>query len=998
MSSGSIGLRWVRRAALAVLAMGLLPGWLFGQLPPAESLTHLRPAEGIEVELFASEPLVANPAAIDVDSHGRVWVAEITRYRKFAGEPPADRIKVLVDSDGDGRADRVSVFAEGVYCPMSICVAGTQVFVATSPDLWVYDDADGDLVADGPPRKLLTGFGGFNHDHGAHSLVLGPDHKWWMSHGDGGFHVRGTDGSEVQFRWGGLLRGELDGSRLELVARNFRNPYEVCVNSFGEAFLSDNDNDGNQSARVCWILAGGDYGWFGGPPARAAAVVPYSAGWHFRAPVAGFVPATLVTGFGSPSGMCFYEGDAFGPALRHVPWHCDPGPREVRVYPHQPAGYGYRATTANVLTVSGDDFVRPVDVCVAPDGSLLVADWYDGGVGGHAYNNPEQGRIYRLRPAGAQLSRREKPGPYATVDEAIVALASPNLATQYLARERLLAEGPETEAPLGTWMAEAAPHLRARALWVLDRLGGTARDVVAAELASADPRFRALAVRILARRGTDWQDRLAALVDDPAPEVRRELLGALAEWPWEVAGPLWVQLALTYDGQDRYQLETLLVASRGRHAECLAALDAALAGHGGWSVPRASLLLALDRERGTSFLVERLARAESLAERREALVRLATVDAERAAAAVWQLAGDRQVPAELRREVLAILTANVLGDWRRSAVSAEAQAAWPGLWGDATLVTGAIELAVAAGAIDQASRLAEIARTETHARDARRQALAGLGSLGASGEAAQIVPLAFCGDAELEVAAEEALARLNAWSSLGALLARADLPAPRANRVIDQMLTATGGALWLLQHWDETWLGPQLRERTLRGAVEHPDANVRALFERHLPPGSRPQRLGETISAQALLALAGDAARGERIFFRSTAAQCQTCHAVNGKGGQVGPDLSQIGRKYERGALLETILEPSKAIAPEYVPHLAETNSGQVVLGFLVERSEAEVVLKDAQGRLVRIPAAELVELAPQPKSLMPELVLRDVSAQDAADLLAYLSSLRGPP
>ena len=163
-----------------------------------EELKTLRPAAGIDVALFAAEPLVTNPAAIDVDTHGRVWVAEIQWYRCGAKTPPADKIKVLEDTDGDGRADKVTVFADGVFAPMSICVAGDKVYVATSPDLWVYEDKDGDLQADGPPKKLLTGFGGHNHDHGAHSLVLGPDHKWWMSHGDAGFDVKGTDGSRDQ--------------------------------------------------------------------------------------------------------------------------------------------------------------------------------------------------------------------------------------------------------------------------------------------------------------------------------------------------------------------------------------------------------------------------------------------------------------------------------------------------------------------------------------------------------------------------------------------------------------------------------------------------------------------------------------------------------------------------------------------------------------------------------------------------------------------------------
>ncbi|MCA9268518.1 MAG: dehydrogenase, partial [Planctomycetales bacterium] len=351
-----------------------------------EELAALQTAEGVEAVLFAAEPLVVNPAAIDVDTHGRVWVAEIQWYRSQAKtNPPADSIKVLEDTDGDGRADKATVFAENVFAPMSICVAGDKVYVATSPDLWVYEDADGDLRADGPPKKLLTGFGGVNHDHGAHSLTLGPDHKWWMAHGDGGFDVRGVDDSNIQFQWGAMLRGELDGSELETVAVNFRNSYEVCVNSFGEAFCSDNDNDGNESVRICWILEGGNYGWFGRPPMgkqevdrRVPEGVPLREGWHFRTYVPGFVPGTLVTGFGSPCGICFYEGHAFGGRMYGAPLHADAGPQVVRRFPHQVAGYGMSAESEVVLTTERDRYFRPDDVCVAPDGGVYVSDWYDG--------------------------------------------------------------------------------------------------------------------------------------------------------------------------------------------------------------------------------------------------------------------------------------------------------------------------------------------------------------------------------------------------------------------------------------------------------------------------------------------------------------------------------------------------------------------------------------------------------------------------------------------
>jgi putative membrane-bound dehydrogenase-like protein len=199
-------IRGTLRAGRLILVLLALPGApiAWAQLSPEAELKTLVVAPEMEVSLFASEPLLTNPAAIDVDTHGRVWVAEVEFYRGGARTPPADRIKVLEDTDNDGRADRSTVFAEGLLAPMSICVAGSKVYVATSPDLWVFDDADGDLKADGPPRKLLTGFGGRNHDHGAHSLMLGPDHKWWMSHGDEGFDVRGIDGSRAKYQWGGV--------------------------------------------------------------------------------------------------------------------------------------------------------------------------------------------------------------------------------------------------------------------------------------------------------------------------------------------------------------------------------------------------------------------------------------------------------------------------------------------------------------------------------------------------------------------------------------------------------------------------------------------------------------------------------------------------------------------------------------------------------------------------------------------------------------------------
>ena len=182
-----------------------------------------------------------------------------------------------------------------------------------------------------------------------------------------------------------------------------------------------------------------------------------------------------------------------------------------------------------------------------------------------------------------------------------------------------------------------------------------------------------------------------------------------------------------------------------------------------------------------------------------------------------------------------------------------------------------------------------------------------------------------------------------------------------------------------------------MRSAAIAGAS--PQVEVRDLFERFIPEGERIKRLGDAFDRAALLALKGNAERGQAVFATSPAAQCKTCHKLGPIGEAVGPDLSKIGTKYDRAAMLEHILEPSKTIDPQYVSYLVETKDGQVVTGVVTERTDAAVVLKDAQGKTVKIPRDHVEQIAPQARSLMPELLLRDLTAQQAADLLEFLSS-----
>jgi putative heme-binding domain-containing protein len=185
------------------------------------------------------------------------------------------------------------------------------------------------------------------------------------------------------------------------------------------------------------------------------------------------------------------------------------------------------------------------------------------------------------------------------------------------------------------------------------------------------------------------------------------------------------------------------------------------------------------------------------------------------------------------------------------------------------------------------------------------------------------------------------------------------------------------------------------RRQAVALGAGHTAAEVRDLFERYLPESQRVARLGDAFDPDAVLSLRGDARRGRDVFLTSAAAQCKTCHRLDGVGEPLGPDLSKVGAKYPRPEMLRQILEPSRSIDPQYATFVVETKSGQVHTGLLASRSTTEVVLKDAQNKATRIPADQVEQMIPQSRSLMPELLLRDLTAQQAADLLEFLGSLK---
>jgi uncharacterized repeat protein (TIGR03806 family) len=209
------------------------------------------------------------------------------------------------------------------------------------------------------------------------------------------------------------------------------------------------------------------------------------------------------------------------------------------------------------------------------------------------------------------------------------------------------------------------------------------------------------------------------------------------------------------------------------------------------------------------------------------------------------------------------------------------------------------------------------------------------------------------------------------------------------------LLSTTRGALSLMRAIDRGTVSAPTRREAVALASAHPSVEVRDLFERYVPDAERVVRLGEAIDAKSILKLSGDARRGRDIFMNNPAAQCKSCHRLEGAGEPLGPDLSHIGTKYPRAEILSQILTPSQTIDPKFATYVVETKAGQIISGLLAERTANEVVLKDAQARVTRVPTTDVEQIAPQSRSMMPELLLRDLTAQQAADLLEFLGSLK---
>lgn len=1025
----------MKRFALLVLSGFVLATPASAQLPPEKALADLQPAEGLQVELFAAEPMLMNPTAIDVDPKGRVWVAEAVNYRRVNFNRPilreeGDRIVVLEDSNGDGQADKSHVFYQGkeLYGPIGICVIpqadnkGYRVLVAQSPDILEFTDSNGDLKADGPPKKFLTGFRGFDHDHGVHGLSIGPDGKLYFTVGDSGVeNLQSSDGkgrkwtsNNTDCRAGTIWRCDLDGTNLELIAHNFRNPYDATVNSFGEIWLSDNDDDGTEQTRICYVMPGGNYGYHPRGPGQSH--------WHEEQP--GIVHKTLRTGFGSPTGITFYEGSLLPEKYRGQLLHCDAGPRELRCFQIKPKGAGYELEKELLLTSKTDNFFRLSDVCVAPDGSVFVADWYDRGVGGHGMGDPFDGRIYRLTPKGHKGYQVPDTG-----DDLMAALNSPNYATRALAQGRIknLAEQELADLLRKTPIKELDIQLQGRMLALLasfmDPTYGlmfgidSYRNEIQLKIREQTLRTtHTFFYRLPDEYKEEFYDKLGEIdgrvVKAPGftLTVAREHLLLLSKFEdIETVKGNFYTFAKQYDGQDHFYRAALNIAlgtDPKRRDTILADFDKQFPE---WNDKVADLVWELRPKSMMPRMQELLADGKLGGPQKARIVDiLAANDDSSAGQALLQLL-TTDAPAEVKARAIDNLKLFLPTKWNGLTKGDELTRVVAQLLENNESRIHGLQLVAAARFNQAIPELRVMVTDDGTDNEVKAEAYRTLGSLN-SPEAAKTLISA--------IEAAKTKAQTNqAVSALGGLLGRgqgeaAQLAMGRLGQIVlakgsdaDIRRTALGalassrpGTDWLLKLKEEDKLPEFVSAdagRLLRNSPFQGQRN-KAMLLFPAPGKLDPKKLPPI---EELAKRNGDVSRGREVMAKSVSneVQCMKCHMVRGSGGQIGPDLSMIGKKASIDNLYESILYPSKAIADQYITWVIDTIDGQTLSGLIVGESDTTLTLRDANGKDYDIPLDDIESRKKSLTSIMPENLIVGLTEDELVDLVTYLKTLQTP-
>jgi quinoprotein glucose dehydrogenase len=627
---------------LPVVALAADPPLPDGTAAATKALAAFRVPAGMKVELFAAEPQLASPVAICLDERGRVFVAEeyrfnrgteenrtrpflldddlqiqtvddrLAMFRKFADKFDggmdwfskwSDQVRLLEDRDGDGKADRSTVFADGFNNPLDGLAAGLiardgDVYLTCIPNLWRLRDTDGDGKAD-QREALLHGFGvnAAFLGHDLHGLCWGPDGRLYFSIGDRGYHVKTKEGTVLSNpRRGAVFRCNPDGTQLEVVHIGLRNPQELAFDQFGNLFAADNNCDKGDHSRLVYVVDGGDSGWnmayqtipdpyltgpwhaekmwhleelpapsgSGGDGVRGTGVSPVRTG---ETPVpqsaldpqrpAWVLPPVGKLGAG-PSGFTFYPGIGLPDRYREHFFMCNyTGNGGIEAFAVKPRGASFEIDDMH-------DFFKPIsatDCEFGYDGRMYVSDF----VGLDWAGASKGGRIYTLfdpakrdEPVVKQVTQLFREGfKQRSNDELAALLCHPDMRVRQRAQFALAERGDKAVATF-VKVLQPSDHQLSRlhavwALWQLQRAGVAVLDHLRPLLGDTDPEIRAQAAKVCGEVGdAAAAGQIVKLLGDASPRVRFHAAIALGKRKHAGAvGPL-VELLRENKDQDKY--------------------------------------------------------------------------------------------------------------------------------------------------------------------------------------------------------------------------------------------------------------------------------------------------------------------------------------------------------------------------------------------------------------------------------------------------------------
>lgn len=1029
----------MKRIALLVifLAAVLAVSWF---LPGSSSFEQFEPpplqvVAGFEIELVAAPPLVQHPVMAAFDDQGRLFVADnagLNLRKNDLEKQLPNMIRLLEDTDGDGIFDESTVFADKMTFPQGVLWHDGALYAASPPSIWRLEDTDGDGVAD-RRQEIATGFEYTGNAADVHGPFLSPTGRLFWCHGRKGHEVYDGDRLVSKGLGARIWTSQPDGSDLQVFSGGgMDNPVELVFTKEGELFGTvDIFYSGPRADAIVHWVYGGVYPWM----ERALA--------EFKR-TGDLLPPAVNLGHVAPSGLARYRGTQFGEDYRDNLFLAEFNTHRLMRVILEKDGSSFTGETEVFLSSTSPD-AHFTDMVEDADGSLLVIDtggWFRIGCPSSGIAKPDvRGAIYRIRKTG--VSGPEDPRGLdlewetASAQELASRLNDERPAVRDRAVAALSRMGGEPVSELEKVLAGGERQSRLQAVWTLTRIGTEpALKAIRSVLQDEDPGIRQAACHsVFTTQDTQAGAQLITLLSDEQPSVRREAAAALGRLS-EPGAVEFLLAALEQTDEDRMLHHGLTYAlieidepqftSAGLGSAnpsvkrgALVALDQMSSG----DLEPNQVLPLLDSEdpelRNAALMVikgrtEWTASVATLLKRWLGSSALEDQQREMVRDLVVRFAGQSQIQ-ELLGQALARPTLSdgarrlLLSGMARSS-GIEIHASWEQPLKeflnsrDPELVTAAIRLLRAAPTDRFDEELKRIGG------DTDRQPLIRVAALQAvSGQEGRLADSSFQLLTQLFGSATTATLRVEAAQMLaGAALSPQQIRqlAPLLEQAGPMELQALVPAFQkskeievgtaLLQALDKSpglfALTPANIRRSFGGypqpVVDQAEQLVTRLVERDRTMEAHLAELQRSLDS-------GNPERGRQVFL-SGKGNCVLCHRIGENGGEVGPNLSTIGRSRSPHELLDAIVYPTETgFTRGYEAYNITTQDGQTYFGTIARETPESIYVNQVAGSQMIVPRDRIQKMEPSPLSLMPAGLDRLLTPQELADLVAYMETLK---